>query len=67
MGKRLLLSALRKANRLVDLRVLRAEFFRFNEFGESVLQIPGAAIGQSEVLVQESQSAAVPTNLEALF
>ena len=56
-----------EANSLIDFRVLRGQCFRFEEFGEPVLQIPGTAISEAEVLVQESQRAAIAANLQTFF
>ena len=39
----------------------------FEEFGESVLQVPGTAVGEAKVLMQEGQRAALPANLQTFF
>ena len=43
------------------------EFLGFEEFGKSVLQVPGTAVGEAEILVQKSQRAALPANLQTFF
>ncbi len=63
----LFLCAIHEENGLFDIRVLRSQFFRFEEFGESAFQISGAAVSEAEVLVQQSQRAAVPANLQTFF